>query len=388
MAANTINVLNPANWRPIVQDFLNNMLVATAVANTQVRAELADGDTVNFPQMSDLIVQDYTQGTDLDIEALNASQSALLVNQSKAVTFAIDPVQEKQAKANYAIAMAKQAAFRLANQIDKTLLASGVAGASTTIAAGSPTVSDVVALLGDNYAQLFAQNATDGEMFGVVTPRFVSLLSQTFVSNGFNLADTMLRNSFKGMAGEFKIYASNNLPTTVSLSAATNPTAGDTMTLYGVTWTFVANGTAAAAGDISIGGNAAATQAIIVNAINGTGVPGVETYIDVSADNRTLYTNQAMLAGAFAANVSAITAVGRINATETFTAAGNVFGTEVASMLFGRMGAISLGMQMQPNLYIRDETKQIARNYITHTLYGTKVFSRDTFRLLKVTLNQ
>ncbi len=387
MAANTINVLNPANWRPIVQDFLNNMLVATDIANTQVRAELTDGDTVNFPQMSDLIVQNYTQGTDLNIEALNASQSSLLVNASKAVTFAIDPVQEKQAKANYAIAMAKQAAFRLANQIDKDLLGAGVAGASSTISLGSPSVSTVVASLANNYSQLFQQNATDGEMFGVVTPAFVSLLSQTFVSNGFNLADTMLRNSFKGMAGEFKIYCSNNLPTTQTIVMSVIPVAADTITFNGVTWTFVASGTATNPGEISIGANAAAAEANLILAANGTGVPGATTYIDVSADSRTLLTNNNVLATASGTSVI-FTAVGRINGQETITSATDVWGTEVASMLFGRMGAVSLGLQMQPNLYIRDETKQIARNYITHTLYGTKVFSRDAFRLLKVTINQ
>ncbi len=387
MAANTINVLNPANWRPIVQDFLNNMLVATDIANTQVRAELTDGDTVNFPQMSDLIVQNYTQGTDLNIEALNASQSSLLVNASKAVTFAIDPVQEKQAKANYAISMAKQAAFRLANQIDKDLLGAGVVGASSTIALGSPSVSTVVASLANNYSQLFQQNATDGEMFGVVTPAFVSLLSQTFVSNGFNLADTMLRNSFKGMAGEFKIYCSNNLPTTQTIVMSVIPVATNTITFNGVTWTFVASGTATNPGEISIGANAAAAEANLILAANGTGVPGATTYIDVSADSRTLLTNNNVLATASGTSVI-FTAVGRINGQETITSATDVWDTEVASMLFGRMGAVSLGLQMQPNLYIRDETKQIARNYITHTLYGTKVFSRDAFRLLKVTINQ
>lgn len=41
----------------------------------------------------------------------------------------------------------------------------------------------------------------------------------------------------------------------------------------GVKFTFVANGTATLPGDISIGGNAAATTAIITNAINGAGTP-------------------------------------------------------------------------------------------------------------------
>lgn len=387
MAANTISVLNPANWRPIVQDFLNNILVATDISNTQVRAELTDGSSVNFPQMSDLYVQDYVQGTDLTIEPLNATQSTLTVNKSKVVTMAIDPVQEKQAKADYAMKMAQQSAFRLANQIDKDLLGVGVSTASNTTALGSMSVSSVVSSLGDIYAALARRNATDGEMFGVVTPEFVSLLTQAFTANGFNLADKFLRNQFTGMAGEFKIYSSNNLPTTNTLVMSVIPVAGDTVTIYGVTFTYVASGTATNPGEISIGANAAAAQANTILAFGGTGTPGATTYIDVSADNRTLLSNQSVAATAASTSV-VVTGVGKINASETITSPTDVWGTESASMLFGRVGAPSLGMQMMPNLYIAQEPKQLARNYMTHTLYGVQVFSRDAFRLQKVTINQ
>ena len=385
--ANTISVLNPANWRPIVQDFLNNILVATKIANTEVRAELADGDTVNFPQMSDLRVQSYTQGTDLTIDALNASQSALSVDQSKAVTMAIDPVQERQAKAKYAMNMAKQAAFRLANQIDKKLLGVGVAGANNTIVGGTPTSSTMYSLFTSARAQLFRNNATDGSLWAVLDAARVALLAQTFVANGFVLADNFLKNSFSGMAHGFEVYTSNNLPSSVGLTVSVLPTAGDTFTVYGVTFTFVATGTATNPGEISLGANIGATQPTIVTAINGTGTPGVSTYIDVSTDDRRILQNNDVLSSTFSGDVTTITAVGLIAGSETFTSGSNVFGTETTQMLFGRQGAISLGMQMEPNLYIKDEPKQLARNYITHTLFGAKVFSRDAFRLVKITHN-
>jgi hypothetical protein len=64
-----------------------------------------------------------------------------------------------------------------------------------------------------------------------------------------------------------------------------------------------------------------------------------------------------------------------------------VFGTETTKLLFGRMGAPSLAIQMQPELYIRPEPKQISDNYITHVLYGTAVFSRDARRLTVANIN-
>jgi hypothetical protein len=387
---NTISVLNPANWRPIVQDFLNNILIATDIANTQVREELVDGDTVNFPQMSDLRVQDYAQGTDLTIDTLNASQSQLLINQSRAVTMAIDPVQEKQAKAKYAITMAKQAAFRLANDIDKQLLSNGVTYAGTSTSGGTLTTPTLLSAMNDQYAKLFRKNATDGEVFAVLDAERRSLLTQTFIANGFVQADSSLQHQFQGYAAGFKVYVSNNLPSTAILTIDTNPTAGNTITLYGVTWTIVANGTATLAGDISLGGNIGATQPIIVNAINGTGTPGASTYIEVATDDRRILQNNGVSSTSFgtpAANKITVTASGKIGASVTMTAATNIVVSETTSLLFGKVGAISLGMQMMPNLYIREEPKQLARNYITHTLLGTKVFSRDANRLSKLVIN-
>ncbi len=387
--ANSLSVLNPANWRPIVQDFLNNILIATDVANTKFEAELVNGSTINFPQMSDLRVQSYTQGTDLTMDDVTATQSTLIVNQSRAVTFVLDPVQERQAKAKYGVVMAKQAAFRLANEIDALLLSTGVSGAANATGSyGSLTSSTILDCMNEAYSKLFRANATDGEMFAVVDPERRRLLTQTFVANGFVQADRSLQHQFEGMAAGYKVYVSNNLPSTQALTFAVQPTAGDKFTVYGVTYTFVANGTAANAGEISLGANLAATQPIIVNAINGTGTPGASTYIEVSTDDRRNLQNHNVVAGAFAANVTTITAAGRIAcAFPVMTSASNLVGTETTSLLFGRVGAISLGMQMQPNLYVREEPKQIARNYITHTLYGVKVFSRDAYRLCKATIN-
>jgi hypothetical protein len=102
------------------------------------------------------------------------------------------------------------------------------------------------------------------------------------------------------------------------LSMATQPTAGDTLTIGSKTYIFVPVGTNDHDGDVSIGNNAAAAQANLVAAING--MDGVNT------------AHPQVTAGDFAANDCAITALvggsdgNNIATTETFTAAGNVFG--------------------------------------------------------------
>lgn len=100
-----------------------------------------------------------------------------------------------------------------------------------------------------------------------------------------------------------------------TLTVAVNPTADDTMTIGSTVYTFKA--TASVAGEITIGGSAAATQANIVAAINGS--DGLNT------------AHPLVTIAAFAANDAVITAtkagVGgdAIATTETFTSGSNVF---------------------------------------------------------------
>jgi hypothetical protein len=103
-----------------------------------------------------------------------------------------------------------------------------------------------------------------------------------------------------------------------SLTVATQPTAGDTMTIGEKVFTFVPDGTANADGEITIGTSLATAKTAIVAAING---------VDGHNDPHPLVS-----AVAFAANICAITALiggvlgDAIVTTETFAAVGNLFG--------------------------------------------------------------
>lgn len=382
--ANSITALNPYIWKPMVQDYLNNSLVSMAVCNTKVEALLTSGSRVNFPYTVDVRTQDYAQGTDLDIDAISATQDYIDIDQSKAVTFPMDPVQEKQALANYGADLAFQAAYQLKNNIDQKNISTGVSAASSTVAGGALTSSNIISKLTDAYAQLQRNNATNGSMFAILDPERTALLSQTFIANGFQIADNSLRNGFSGRALGFDIYTSNNLKYSVTLTNDTQPTNADTFTIAGVTWTCVTDGTAANAGEINIGADLADFKTILPKALNGT---TSTDYVDVSTADRRKLQNAQLSCGAFSGDDVVITAFGKLSASETFTAATNVFGTETTNMLLGQVGAISMAIQMQPELYINQEPKQLTRNYITHTLFGSKVFHRDADRLVKLSAN-
>jgi len=385
--ANSLTALNPELWKPMVQDYLNKMLVAKEICNTKCEAYLSSGDQVNFPYVNDVRVQSYTQGSDLTMDDLDATQSSLVVDQSKAATFVLDPVQEKQALANYGAELAYQSAFQLRNNIDQHVFATGIAGANSTVAGGSLTTGTVLSKLGSVYAELVRQNATDAPLFGVIDAHTSTLLTETFVANGFQEADMQLRNQFRGKAAGFNLYVSNNLPSSVVLTVDTQPANTDTFTILGVTWTCVTDGTATNPGEINIGTNLADFKAIFLTAINGTTPPAVSDYIEISKENRRKYQNAQLTAGAWATDDCTLTAYGKIGASETFTTITNVFGKETSNMVFGRQGSVSLAIQMMPELYIREEPKQLAKNYITHVLFGDKVFFRDAFRLVNLSYN-
>ena len=103
---------------------------------------------------------------------------------------------------------------------------------------------------------------------------------------------------------------------TKTLTVDTQPTAGDTLTVDDLTYTFVADGAQVAALEIEVGTDLATAQAAILAAIDGSdGFNVVNPYITASA---------------FSTNVSTITPVGtgfasNVDFSETFTAGGNVF---------------------------------------------------------------
>ena len=383
--ANSLAPLNPENWKPIVQDYLNNMLVSRKIANVKCEKYLQDGDQVNFPFTTDVRVQSCTPGTDATIDDVTATADSLIVNQSKLATFYLDPQEEKQARADYGMELAFQSAFQLRNNIDQTVFSDGVTNAQDTIAGGTLSASTLLGLVGDARAQLSRNNAADGQLFAIFDPENIALIEDTFVANGFTVADRTLQNGFRGGLKGFNVFETNNLPYAVTITVDTQPTATDTFTIYGQVWTCVADGTAAAAGEINIGANLADFKTIFVDAINGDNA-GTD-YVDLAVGGRRSYQNGQVAAATFVGDDSALTAFGKIGGAETFTAATNIFGTETSHLLFGRVGAISMAIQMQPELYINQEPKQLGKNYLTHTLYGTTVFERDKPRLVKMSFN-
>lgn len=377
--ANTI--VNYGKFADKVQANLRVGTPAIGIANTRYEAQLTVGQNFNAPYMNSVRVQNYTYSTDATIDDTVLTADTLTVNQIKIATANYDPLQNLLT-GDWEDELAADMGYQLGRNVNQYVAQTGVSGASTTVAGGTLNAGNVYEFLTSISSGISRQRAGSGAMFGLVEPGFIDYLVLADLANGFQRADAGLRQGYVGDTNAgFRIYECHDLPCTVSLTMDTQPTATDTTTIYGATWTWVADGTAAAAGEINIGANIGDAQAILVTAINGTTPPSANDYIDVATDSRREYQNGQVSMAAFATNVAVITAYGRIGASATFTAATNVFGDETCSQLFGHLGAVDLVLQAAPSIEERLPQANKSVNVLGTTQYGSKVFNRMAKKL-------
>jgi hypothetical protein len=390
--SNDYSVYNPENWMPMVQDFRNFSLIARKIGRFEFRDVLGrDGDRVNWPYDPDVYSQGYTPGTDLTVPSRTGVQDYMDITTKRAVVFSDDPISLRQRKDKGLMAkLSKRAGNVLGRYVDQDVIGQGVTSAANNVtpSAGAVTLSksNMLDYVTKMLANIEEDYGADGEMWCVVDPLRRAVLTQLFTEHGFSEADAALRNGFIGKAAGMNFYVSNDLPMSAGITLATNPTANDTVTIKGVTFTFVA--APASAGEVDIGASAAATQANLLAAINGSGTGDGTDYYELSGKDRAKLTNARVTCGAFSSNAATVTGYGRMNVSSDLTASTDGWTTdETGHILAGRKGAISCGLQKEPTLYEGKEPKRPETNYIIYQLHGKKVFYEDTFRLAKLQFN-
>jgi hypothetical protein len=389
--ANDYSAYNPENFMPMVQDFRDFSLISRKIGRFAFKDVIGrDGDRVHWPYDPDLYTQGYTPGTDLTSPSRTGVDDYMDITTKRAVVFSDDPISQAQRKdKTLTTKLAKRAGQVLGRYVDQDAIGQGVTSAASNVtpSAGAVSLSKTNAM--DYITKMLAtveeEYGADGEMWCLVDPLRRAILSQLFVENGFNEADASLRNGFIGKAAGMNFYVTNDLPTTFISTVATQPTAGDTFTIKGVTWTCIADGGTATAGQVKIGADINDFKLIMVAAINGGTPPNTGDYMDVSEKNRNKLRNAQVSAGTFATHACTITGYGRMNPSVSWNSANNYISTaETGHILAGRKGAISVGVQKEPTLYEGKESLRPESNYIIYQLHGKKVFYEDTFRLAKL----
>ena len=384
--SNNLDAFIPELWSKRIQILTKNSLVATQIANFEEQADLKFGDRIHRPYANDLTVNNYTKYTDTTAQDLTGTDEYLDIDQSKEISFAIDEVDQIQSKYDLENSYVERAAYRLANDIDGKVLKE-VSNANVTCDGSDIGSSGAISLTTSNCLNAFMTAGAklsgngcemDKTWALVVWPKTASIIGQTVIGNGLNLADLALRNGYAGDFVGYKTYVSNNVrhSNTITLDTVV---ATDAVTIAGVEFTFVSS-LSTTAGTVAKGANDAAAAANLVAAINGDTGAGT-TYVDITAADRAKLKNAGIVASASWAVITIISNGKVVASTEDTTI---TIGTAVEHAMLCRPGAIDLVMQKGVSVRKNPLPKQKADYFIISTLYGVKTFKEGKDRMVDI----
>lgn len=216
---------------------LRKSLVARSITSYAERANLKDGDTVHRPYTTVGTVNTYVKGVDVTIQDIAPQDETLTVNTAKEYSFYVDDIDQLQNRYDIAQIQADIAAYALGDVIDQAVLAEYANAAYyydnvdfTNGAAGGLAVDEtnIHKLVTGVKAKLLKNNVRATDLFMVVPPTIAEYIERYAAANGFNIADSTIRNGYAGNYLGMRILVSNNLTTTgTGATAITHILAGN-----------------------------------------------------------------------------------------------------------------------------------------------------------------
>lgn len=394
--ANSLTAFNPEYWAREMQVIFFKESTALVLANTELRALLSDGDTVNKPYRSYLADQAYTKGTDIStFNDLTATNEQLVVDTTRVVPFYVDDIDKIQNKWDTASRFARDAQRVLNNKLDQVVLGQ-YSNASSFVAAqelgGSGTGSYQITAA--NISNIFTAAARKLDNFDVpqsdrvfvIGPRLLEILRQSVSGRETGFGESVSANGVIGNRFGFQLILSNNIPFTATLTNAGIATDADTLTINGVVFTWEATGANCdSAGEVDLGANADAGYANMVLAINGTATPTTSTYFDVSATDRKRLLKHGITASYNSGtDILTVTGFGDVEIAES-TDNLTITTNEQYPVAMIR-GAVDLVTQKSPSVEFRLAEKRLGRYVYPWMMYGIKTFQdmKDAIVYVKV----
>lgn len=364
--------------------------VALGIANTELRADLKDGDTLHKPYGSYPRVQTYTKGSDISVKDISSTDDTLTVSTAKVASFYVDDIDRIQNKYDTISEFATIAQRQLNNVLDQAVMAE-YANAGTTLSGTSiGEAAGGIVMSAANTANIFTaagrtlnqKKRLGTDRFALVGPRMLETVQNYVGGRETVFGESVSDNGKLASRFGFMLTLSNNLPFSARLTTSSAIANTETVSINGVTFTFK-DAAAVNAGEVYSGGSDADTTTQLVAAINGTGTESATTYISVSAENRQLLEESGILAVDHTTYLT-ITAYGDIVVAETMAQAANVWSAQTQYALFGIPGAIDLVTQVAPNVVFRDAQLRLGKYVHPWMLFGKKTFTRMQDSLVAV----
>jgi hypothetical protein len=393
----SLSSLKPEYWDKELQKTLFVENTAVFLASTKLSSVLSsNGRKAHRPILGKPTTGTYTPYSDISHNQLGSSSEYLEVDTFKYGSVEIDDTDVKQSLYDAGAFAAMSIQKQLNNRIEQAFLNKVKTDAGHSVVAQDVggTGTGNIAVTTSNVNSIFgAANTKLGSVdvprslqkFAVVGPHMLETMRDVKTNRETALGDSVQSNGVVGPWRGWTVVESNNLPYSAVLGLATNPTADDTVTIAGVTFTFKAS--PAAAGEVDIGASADATRAILTNAVNGasTGKNSATGYIEVSDENRFILSEKRGIVAVNddSANTMSITGFGDIVVSETLTDATDAWASQTQHAWFGVQGATDLVVQMKGVETTRKE-KGFADIVKALQGYGVKTFADGARMLVNV----
>lgn len=205
------------------------------VANTKYEGRIRQmGDTVHVSSIGTPTIRKYTKGTPIEIEDVNTTGDALVIDQGDYYAFRVHDLDEVQAAGNFEDPAISQAGIGLRDVVDRYVAGLLLPGSHADNRLGRVTVADAEpekATTGQVSAyQVLVKLAeklnkksvpTEGR-YVVVPPEFISalLLDKRYTDLSASGSSESLRQGQVGLATGFDVLVSNNVPTVGGSGAA------------------------------------------------------------------------------------------------------------------------------------------------------------------------
>jgi hypothetical protein len=400
--ANNITANFAKYYAKEMQMYFEKKAVHRPFVNWEAQKALKDGDTFNKPYGEALVAVAYSRTAAFTAQDIASTNETLTVDKQFVVPFYIDNFDEIQDSFNARQYYTKRSAEALVRQMDGDVLAE-VANATYDIdyydIDSSKTIGDGCDLNTTTLPKIFAAankkldraDVPEDERAFVGDPDFYQVLLEYLAGRETALGDRVGINGYKGKFYGVEIYISNACYWTGKVGIATNPTDGDTISINGVTFTFV-DTLGSTAGNVHITSEAAKTVDSLVAAINApdTSVSsGTDAgFVALSdADQKKLNNITATDGGTYITLVSK--GHGYVPVAETFDNGTDAWddGLNMIHYLFARKGVIHMVVQSQPKIQVKEISDRLGVNIVASTLYGIKTFKEGKDQMVDVKVN-
>lgn len=402
----------PETWSKEYQISHLKVPVYPAIANYRLASGLQVGDTVHRSYASQIVANVMGADGSYEPQAVTDTDETLVIDKNYEASVYIKSLDEIQNSLPVRTKYARLSAAALFNQMDGDILGlydqftqtldagdvGGTAGEGVTITPQNVKKVFFTAkkllqkqnIMLDNGAKFTGFKPEDSEVsmgVAVISPDVYQALLEAVDGKDTIFGDKVAQSGHAGSFGAFQLFVSNALGWSAELVLSTIPTAGDTITINGVTLTAAANGAATNPGDFSISTTNDLAAANLVLLINGTGTPGATTYIELSAANRLLLKN---MTATYSASTDILslkaTGYGSVTVSETLTPAANVWTTtkQIQHCLFGVANAIDVVVQKTPSLEINPVSRKVGKDFVTWAAAGYKVFTDGKAMMIDV----